>query len=356
MAQGIGLAGGYGAGGAGDALTQLLARKFAEAELAERQRSSMAGERQAADDRAFTRQRATKQDERTARLDAEAAKAREEESVSVDTVDEEGNPVTRFMRPAEVRGQSFKKLLKKEPTRTTRIDTVDPKSGRPVTRVMPEEEALGQTFPKYVEPREPRAPRDERLVQIAGPGGAAIWVRESDAVGKSAAQAARSVTGSERQTLSFYNRAKDASDTVTTGKSGESLEERVSGVGLLGQAQLEYAPNVFQNQEQQSYRQAQRAFTEARLRKESGAAIPDAEYASDAKTYFAQPGDTKETIAQKRKARQAVLDGLKFSSGKAYDEFYGESGAGGGERKVGDRKTFPNGNVGVWDGSRWVKQ
>jgi hypothetical protein len=27
-----------------------------------------------------------------------------------------------------------------------------------------------------------------------------------------------------------------------------------------------------------------------------------------------------------------------------------------GQPKVGDRKTFPNGNVGMWDGTNWVKQ
>jgi hypothetical protein len=29
-------------------------------------------------------------------------------------------------------------------------------------------------------------------------------------------------------------------------------------------------------------------------------------------------------LEQKRKSRQTLLDGLAFSSGKAYDEFYGE--------------------------------
>jgi hypothetical protein len=76
---GIGLAGAYGAGGAGDALTQLLARRFAETEFAERQRQARASEErqvrldaQATEDRAFTRSRAAKSDERTDRLDAEA--------------------------------------------------------------------------------------------------------------------------------------------------------------------------------------------------------------------------------------------------------------------------------------------
>lgn len=79
MPNGIGLAGGYAAGGAGDALTELLARRFAETELAQRQRAQLAAEErqtrldaQAAEDRAFTRSRMARGDDRTERLDAEA--------------------------------------------------------------------------------------------------------------------------------------------------------------------------------------------------------------------------------------------------------------------------------------------
>lgn len=195
--------------------------------------------------------------------------------------------------------------------------------------------------------------RDERLVQVAGPNGTAIWVRESEAIGKPAAQAARSVTGSERQTLAYYNRAKDASETITKPTAdGTSLEDRVAKSGLGTQIGLQYAPNLLQTKDQQAYRQAQRAFTEARLRKESGAAIPTAEYENDSKTYFAQPGDTPDVIAQKRQARQVVLDGLKFGAGKAYGEFYGETTSPAAPR-VGDVKTFPNGRKGRWDGTGW---
>lgn len=123
--------------------------------------------------------------------------------------------------------------------------------------------------------------------------------------------------GSERQTLAYYNRAKQASDDIA------ALEPQVQQMGLAGQTRMELAPNFLQSQMGQTYRQAQRAFTEARLRKESGAAIPAGEYENDARTYFAQPGDTPQTLEQKRRARQVVLDGLKFSSGNAYEEFYG---------------------------------
>lgn len=169
-------------------------------------------------------------------------------------------------------------------------------------------------------------PDKERLVQVMGPQGTPIWVRESDAEGKPAAQAPRAVTGQERQALAFYNRAQQAIDDISAkDKSDTSLESKMADLWLHDQLRLKADANIIQSKEMQAYRQAQRAFTEARLRKESGAAIPTAEYENDAKTYFAQPGDKPETIAQKAKARQVVLDGLRFGAGKAYDEYYGES-------------------------------
>jgi hypothetical protein len=177
----------------------------------------------------------------------------------------------------------------------------------------------------YRDPEAPKEPRDERLVQIMGPNGTPVWVRESEAVGKPAAQAPRAVTGQERQALAYFNRAQKAIEDISaTDEADTSLEDRVAKAGIMQQGRLQYAPNWAQSPENQAYRQAQRAFTEARLRKESGAAIPTAEYENDARTYFAQPGDSKETIDQKRKARQVVLEGLRFGAGKAYEEYYGE--------------------------------
>jgi len=212
--------------------------------------------------------------------------------------DEEGNLVTTAPSKPE------------EPKRHK--VTVPGPGGRPIEKLVTEEE-LSAGVPSYQAPT-----RDDRIVQIMGPGGTPIWAKESAAVGQPAAQAARAVTGQERTALAFFNRAKEAVDNIAP------IEKEVAGSGLAGQAQLKYAPNLLQTEAQQAYSQAQRAFTEARLRKESGAAIPKHEYENDAKTYFAQPGDSASTIEQKRKARQTVLDGLAFGAGKAYEEFYGE--------------------------------
>ena len=90
---------------------------------------------------------------------------------------------------------------------------------------------------------------------------------------------------------------------------------------------MKIAPNFLQTPEGQAYHQAQRAFTEARLRKDSGAAIPETEFENDRRTYFAHPGDTKEIAAQKERGRAAVLASLAFQSGRALNEFYGDEAA-----------------------------
>ncbi len=166
-----------------------------------------------------------------------------------------------------------------------------------------------------------RAPQDhsQRLVQVAGPDGSTMWVSQEEAKGKTARTRAQgAVLGEERTALAFYNRAKDAENTIGP------LEDKMAKADLGQQFRLRFAPNVMQSSDQQVYRQSQRTFTEARLREESGAAIPKEEYENDSRTYFAQPGDSPETIRTKRARRQKVLDGMKFQSGRAYNEYYGE--------------------------------
>lgn len=168
----------------------------------------------------------------------------------------------------------------------------------------------------------------------------------------------RSVSGQERTNLGFFQRAAQA-DEITA-----PLEADIAKMGLAGQARLEYMPNFLQSDKGQAYRQAQRAFTEARLRKESGAAIPDSEYANDARTYFAMPGDKPETIAQKQAARQQVMESLALSSGEAWEEYYGaprEPGArpegmypAGGETKTVNGVTYVKKNGP--NGLGWYKQ
>lgn len=158
------------------------------------------------------------------------------------------------------------------------------------------------------------------LQSIIGPDGKPVLVRRQDAIGKTPASGtSKPATGLEKRALNFYNRAHQADIDL------EAMEPKIQALNLGGQAWMAVMPNFAQTQLGQQYTQAQRAFTEARLRKDSGAAIPEAEFDNDRKTYFAQPGDSKETLEQKRRGRAAVLASLGFESGQALGEFVGDT-------------------------------
>ena len=70
------------------------------------------------------------------------------------------------------------------------------------------------------------------------------------------------------------------------------------------------AANWTQSGAQQQVEQAQRDFINAVLRRESGAAIADSEFANARQQYFPQPGDSPEVIAQKRKNRDLATAGV----------------------------------------------
>jgi hypothetical protein len=156
-------------------------------------------------------------------------------------------------------------------------------------------------------------------VAVIGPDGKPVLVSPQDAVGKRpAAGTQKAATGLEKRALNFYNRAAQAD------KDLEALEPAITRMNLGQQTYMQWAPNFAQTETGQLYTQAQRAFTEARLRKDSGAAIPEQEFVNDRRTYFAQPGDSQKTLEQKRRARAAVLSSLGFESGQALGEYVGD--------------------------------
>ena len=104
-----------------------------------------------------------------------------------------------------------------------------------------------------------------------------------------------------------------------------SLEDKISTEGLYTKQALARAPvvggllgyagNLALSTEQQRVEQAQRDFVNAILRQESGAVISDAEFENARKQYFPAPGDSKETVEQKRRNRKLAVDGFKRMSG-----------------------------------------
>lgn len=111
----------------------------------------------------------------------------------------------------------------------------------------------------------------------------------------------------------FATRAVEAMGIL----SGVEENNKGSLVGLfskgLRNSSQRTTPKVIQK-----YKQAERNFVNAVLRKESGAVISPEEFESARIQYFAQPGDRPEVILQKQRNRIAAANSLIGASGKAY--------------------------------------
>lgn len=198
------------------------------------------------------------------------------------------------------------------PKRTT-VKTVDA-NGKPITKAVSDDE-LTAGVPDYVAPKEPRAPSYSWVTR----GGQPVRVREEDIRPGDRPYAA---DGNDKPAQyqsaadAFYSRAKDASDVL------EDVEGSVSQFN-------KYIPSFMQSEAGQAYAQAKRQFTESYLRKDSGAAISDSEYANADRTYFVQPGDSAATVTRKRAARRKILDSLQQQgSGKGNNNNSGGNAGG----------------------------
>lgn len=79
-----------------------------------------------------------------------------------------------------------------------------------------------------------------------------------------------------------------------------------------------FVSNYITSADFQKFDQAKRDFVNAVLRRESGAAISQSEFDNANKQYFAQPGDTPERIAEKRRNRQDAIAGVAGGGGQSY--------------------------------------
>ena len=113
----------------------------------------------------------------------------------------------------------------------------------------------------------------------------------------------------QSKALQFGTRMQ-AAGSVLDGLAAKGVDQP----GLIKRAAdavgLGSAANWTQSGEQQQVEQAQRDFINAVLRRESGAAIADSEFANARQQYFPQVGDSPEVIAQKRKNREIATAGV----------------------------------------------
>jgi hypothetical protein len=158
-------------------------------------------------------------------------------------------------------------------------------------------------------PQAPREPKDEPLVAIKDPvTGQPTLVPRSQARGKAPASTRdQALTEGQSNAAGFADRMK-VNETAIQGYES-------SAAASVGGRIASMLPRDFQSPERQSYDAAKKNWIAAQLRKESGAAISEGEYAEADRQYFPQPGDLPTTIKQKRELRKVAAESMRRSSG-----------------------------------------
>jgi hypothetical protein len=123
----------------------------------------------------------------------------------------------------------------------------------------------------------------------------------------------------DQSNLALYaNRVEQADPILKT------LEGSITKMNPLSfAAQLKADHPSLQSAEIQQYNQAARNFINAVLRRESGAAIAESEFANARGQYLPVPGDSPQVLAQKAENRRIVLENYKRSAGPAYKSMGG---------------------------------
>lgn len=136
-----------------------------------------------------------------------------------------------------------------------------------------------------------------------------------------AAKKAKEYKQGELTSAGFASRMTGAEDIIDRFENNEEFDpinELSNTLGTFAQA----AGNIALSPEQRQYKQAARNWIQAKLRKESGAAIPPEEMESEYRTFFPVVGDDPQTIKQKREARDIATKAMIIQSQGAYDDLF----------------------------------
>ena len=178
--------------------------------------------------------------------------------------------------------------------------SVDPASGRQIT-VTPDMSAF---------PAPTTAGGDSAM---GGPGGTTAEqvmkpsVPFTDAQGRAAGFADR-MTAADEVLKSAFGPAGAPLDTIGTNTIQYNLDRNTPGGNYLTSADY------------QRFANARRDFINAVLRRESGAAIAESEFAQAEEQYFPRPGDKPAVLEQKRKNRATAVRGMIRDAGPNYEK------------------------------------
>jgi hypothetical protein len=245
------------------------------------------------------------------------------------------------------------------------IETVDQKTGRKVN-VMVDDfgNQIGDAMPAYVPPRAPAAPRQMQVIQsdsgpmilnpdgttraIVGPDGQPV---RSTPTQKPLNEAQSNATAFGLRMNESHKLLKDLEDqgNFDTGRLREGVSGTVGALPLVGDTLRAGSDNLFNalpsflgglNTGEQQTMNARANFITAVLRKESGAAIAESEFATAEKLYFPRPGDPPEVVKQKQDAREQAMKAMKVAAGPGASTIAEGMGGGGASESGGAAPIF----------------
>lgn len=170
--------------------------------------------------------------------------------------------------------------------------------------------------------REATAASMSKPFEVTGPDGLPLLVQQDKRGNITPVEGFGPKSGSSKplndtqaKALLFGTRMQEAdkvlADTAARGTDMPSVTKRVAeSVPLIGGALGAAANATVVSGDQQSVEQAQRDFINAVLRRESGAAIAESEFANARKQYFPEVGDSDQVKRQKAANRQLAINGL----------------------------------------------
>jgi hypothetical protein len=290
-------AGAYGAGGAADALKDIVARQFLERKQAEIERAQRVQEAQA---QAELAQRAEQQRQMLALQHAELAGGR----------DERYQDRTQRVRELDMatQRQSVEDRIRAKERADASIDKTTEREDEQAFRA--EERKGRQSFEQMMASRvgSGGAAASEPLVAIKDPQtGQPRLVPRSQAAGQTPASTRdQALTEGQSNAAGFADRMK-FNEGVIQQFEGDATSRTTQAAGWL--------PTEMQPESLQQYASAKQNWIAATLRKESGAAISEGEYKAADRQYFPQPGEGPKTVAQKRELRALTQAAMRRASG-----------------------------------------
>lgn len=107
-------------------------------------------------------------------------------------------------------------------------------------------------------------------------------------------------------------------DPAVLAAGQNKFERAIDKAPFVGSSSRTGLGNYVQGADYQRFDQAKRDFINAVLRRESGAAIAESEFANAERQYFPQPGDSQAVLKQKQANRIEAIKGIGAGAGRGY--------------------------------------